>query len=124
VQEQSSNGMFLGFFGALNYWITVVSFLRAMLLWVVGGFAFYFNIVMPSLRKYFHKARHVATNWDLSLASHLFFGFLQYASKVSFLANESFSNIPSDIVKDLRLMLNVDEVSRPSALDFTGKKDP
>ncbi len=57
--------MFLGFFGALNYWITVVSFLRAMLLWVVGGFA-YFNIVMPSLRKYFHKARHVATNWDLS----------------------------------------------------------
>jgi SCY1-like protein 2 len=45
---------------------------------------------------------------------------LQYASKVSFLANESFSNIPSDIVKDLRLMLNVDEVSRPSALDFTG----
>jgi SCY1-like protein 2 len=47
-----------------------------------------------------------------------------YASKVSFLANESFSNIPSDIVKDFRLMLNVDEVSRPSALDFTGKKDP
>jgi hypothetical protein len=95
-----------------------------MLLWVVGGFAFYFNILMPSLRKYFHKARRIATNWDLSWALHLFFGFLQYASKVSFLANESFSNIPSDIVKDLRLMLNVDEVSRPSALDFTGKKDP
>jgi hypothetical protein len=58
--------MFLGFFGALNYWMTVVSFLRAMLLWVVGGFAFYFNILMPSLRNYFHKVQHIGTNWDLS----------------------------------------------------------
>ena len=45
--------------------------------------------------------------------------WLQYLSKVSYLPNENFMNVPADIVQDLRRMLNSDEHSRPSALDFT-----
>lgn len=47
---------------------------------------------------------------------------LQYLSKVSYLPNETFTNVPADIVQDLRRMLNPDEHSRPSALDFTSNK--
>lgn len=47
---------------------------------------------------------------------------LQYLSKVSYLPNETFTNIPADVVQDLRRMLNPDEHSRPSALDFTSNK--
>lgn len=47
---------------------------------------------------------------------------LQYLSKVSYLPNETFTNVPADVVQDLRRMLNPDEHSRPSALDFTSNK--
>ena len=61
----------------------------------------------------------------LLLFDHLFnfnfFCWLQYSSKVSYLPNESFSNVSADIAQDLRRMLNSDELSRPSALDFTSK---
>ncbi|ERN13896.1 SCY1-like protein 2 [Amborella trichopoda] len=43
-----------------------------------------------------------------------------YTNKLTYLLHESFSNISSDLVNDLRRMLSVDEASRPSALDFTG----
>uniref|UniRef100_A0A0D6R132 Protein kinase domain-containing protein n=1 Tax=Araucaria cunninghamii TaxID=56994 RepID=A0A0D6R132_ARACU len=43
-----------------------------------------------------------------------------YTSKIAYLSHDDFSNIPSDLLHDLRRMLNADETSRPSALDFTG----
>ncbi|KAJ7546397.1 hypothetical protein O6H91_08G038400 [Diphasiastrum complanatum] len=43
-----------------------------------------------------------------------------YASTVTYLMNENFSALPSELVPDLRRMLNVDVPSRPSAIDFTG----
>eukprot|EP00250_Pteridium_aquilinum_P016453 c23109_g2_i1 orf=408-3092(+) len=43
-----------------------------------------------------------------------------YTSKITYLMSESFSEIPSEMVSDLRHMLSFDELSRPSALDFTG----
>jgi hypothetical protein len=46
---------------------------------------------------------------------------VQYSGKVSYLPNESLSNVSADIAQDLRRMLNSDELSRPSALDFTSK---
>jgi hypothetical protein len=46
---------------------------------------------------------------------------LQYLSKVSYLPNENFSNVPAEIGQDLRRMLSSDEHSRPRALDFTSK---
>ncbi|CAM6090431.1 unnamed protein product [Calypogeia fissa] len=43
-----------------------------------------------------------------------------YTSNVTYLSNESFTKVPSELVQDLRRMLNPDELARPSALDFTG----
>lgn len=43
-----------------------------------------------------------------------------YTSKVTYLRSESFSDIPLELAHDLQRMLSLDELSRPSALDFTG----
>lgn len=43
-----------------------------------------------------------------------------YTSKITYLMSESFSEIPSELVQDLRHMLSFDDLTRPSALDFTG----
>lgn len=43
-----------------------------------------------------------------------------YTSKVTYLRTESLLNIPPELVHDLQRMLSLDELSRPSALDFTG----
>ncbi|XP_057815335.2 SCY1-like protein 2 B isoform X2 [Cryptomeria japonica] len=43
-----------------------------------------------------------------------------YASKITYLSHENFSNIPPELLHDLQRMLSADELSRPSALDFTG----
>lgn len=43
-----------------------------------------------------------------------------YTSKITYLSHESFSNIPPELVQDLRQMLSANESLRPSALDFTG----
>ncbi|KAH7307548.1 hypothetical protein KP509_22G064800 [Ceratopteris richardii] len=43
-----------------------------------------------------------------------------YTSKVTYLQSEDFSEVPPEMVQDLRHMLSIDELSRPSAYDFTG----
>ncbi|MCO5572030.1 hypothetical protein L7F22_025781 [Adiantum nelumboides] len=43
-----------------------------------------------------------------------------YTSKITYLMSENFSEVPPELVQDLRHMLNLDDLSRPSALDFTG----
>ncbi|XP_024396170.1 LOW QUALITY PROTEIN: SCY1-like protein 2 A [Physcomitrium patens] len=42
-----------------------------------------------------------------------------YTNKASYLPNESFTNIPSDVSEDLKRMLSSDARSRPTAHDFT-----
>ena len=42
-------------------------------------------------------------------------------NSLTYLTSEAFSNIPTDLVADLRNMLSVDAASRPSAMAFTGK---
>ncbi|VAH61725.1 unnamed protein product [Triticum turgidum subsp. durum] len=43
-----------------------------------------------------------------------------YMNSLTYLTSEAFSNIPTDLVADLRNMLSVDAASRPSAMAFTG----
>eukprot|EP01018_Ginkgo_biloba_P000863 Gb_28329 [translate_table: standard] len=43
-----------------------------------------------------------------------------YTNKITYLSHESFSNIPPELSHDLRRLLSADDLSRPSALDFTG----
>ncbi|KAH9310107.1 hypothetical protein KI387_038018, partial [Taxus chinensis] len=43
-----------------------------------------------------------------------------YTSKITYLSHENFSNIPLELLQDIRQMLSADELSRPTALDFTG----
>lgn len=45
----------------------------------------------------------------------------QYTNSMTYLTSETFSAIPPELVVDLRRMLSMDESSRPSALEFTGK---
>ncbi|KAL2651313.1 hypothetical protein R1flu_019441 [Riccia fluitans] len=42
-----------------------------------------------------------------------------YTSTLTYLSSENLEGIPSDLLTDLRRMLNPDELSRPSAMDFT-----
>lgn len=49
---------------------------------------------------------------------------MQYTSNLTYLNNESFTNVPPELVQDLRRMLNPDELSRPSAMDFTSMPLP
>nr|CDM83285.1 unnamed protein product [Triticum aestivum] len=43
-----------------------------------------------------------------------------YMNSLTYLTSEAFSNVPTDLVADLRNMLSVDAASRPSAMAFTG----
>uniref|UniRef100_A0A7N0ZZD7 Protein kinase domain-containing protein n=1 Tax=Kalanchoe fedtschenkoi TaxID=63787 RepID=A0A7N0ZZD7_KALFE len=43
-----------------------------------------------------------------------------YMNTLTYLTNEAFSSIPSDLFPDLQRMLSANESNRPSALDFTG----
>lgn len=43
-----------------------------------------------------------------------------YMNSLTYLTSEAFSKIPRELVPDLQRMLSTNEVSRPTALDFTG----
>ncbi|KAL6498394.1 SCY1-like protein 2 A [Orobanche hederae] len=43
-----------------------------------------------------------------------------YMNSLTYLTSEAFSTIPRELVPDLQRMLSANEVSRPTALDFTG----
>lgn len=47
---------------------------------------------------------------------------MQYMNSLTYLTSETFSVIPSELIIDLRRMLSMDETSRPSATEFTGKE--
>ncbi|KAG6553544.1 hypothetical protein Mapa_004457 [Marchantia paleacea] len=42
-----------------------------------------------------------------------------YTNTLTYLSSENFVGLPSDLLQDLRRMLNADELARPSAMDFT-----
>lgn len=45
---------------------------------------------------------------------------LQYTNSLTYLTNEIFASIPSELVPDLQRMLSTNESFRPTALEFTG----
>lgn len=47
---------------------------------------------------------------------------LQYMNNLTYLTSQAFSSIPPELVPDLQRMLSANATFRPTALDFTGKK--
>ncbi|KAL6525317.1 SCY1-like protein 2 A [Orobanche minor] len=55
-----------------------------------------------------------------TLMEELIFPGICYMNSLTYLTSEAFSTIPRELVPDLQRMLSANEVSRPTALDFTG----